>query len=133
LLPATCYLLSLFAGCSILNPDPEVVLRPGCRIRVVEDVTGLPIDSVSVTVFTLYDDRDTIGNWNYLTDDEGVVTFTSEKSRRSREQAQGRGKGKYTFIVACQDSRSFRYFSQRLYGGVQTIRLSRGYLMARAG
>jgi len=129
-LSAIGYLLSLFVGCSILSPDPTIVIRPGCRIRVLDDATGVPIDSLKLTIITLYNGSDTAGRWTYTTDNNGVVEILSERARRSREILAGRGRGHYVFVAACEDSPDFRYFSQRIFGGSQTIRLNRGYMLA---
>jgi hypothetical protein len=117
--------LILAAGCR----EPELILRPGCRLRVVDDVSGLPLSDVKMTVMTIQAGADTVRRWSFATDEDGVVGFGSERVRRREEKAAGRDKGPYECVVACECT-GYQYFSQRITRPAHTIRMTRGFLIA---
>jgi len=121
--------LVLFAALGSVCREPQVLIRPSCRFRVVDEATGLPIPDVKISVFTLYDTRDTVGRWELATDEWGLAGMHSILTPKRVEDAKGRKTDLYSYIAALQ-AEGYQYYSLRINRQSITVRLARGFPVA---
>jgi len=126
---ALCLLL-LSGGFTISCREQFSVVRPGCRLRVQDAETGLPIRNLQLMIIAVYDRTDTVGKWTYITDVEGVATIPSARVALRAEAAAGRKPGHYEYVAVFSGD-GYKAYSQRITAAEHLIRLSRGFLIAR--
>jgi hypothetical protein len=122
---ALILLLALVPTCRA----PQVLLRPGCRFRVVDDNTGMPVPDVKITVATVHALRDTVGRWEFTTDELGMAAMSTVRVPRNHEAVVGRNPRQYNYVAALQAS-GYQYYSLRISGRAIVVRLTRGYPVA---
>jgi len=124
-LGALVLLLALVPGCRA----PQIVIRPGCRFRVVDDDTGMPVPDAKITVVTLYATQDTVGCWEFTTDELGMAAMSTVLVPGHRETALGRKARQYSYVAALQ-APGYEYYSLRISSRTIVVRLTRGFLIA---
>jgi len=124
-LGALVLLLALVPGCRA----PQVVLRPGCRFRVIDDNTGMPVPDVRITVVTLYATQDTIGRWEFTTDELGIAAMSTVRIPSHHEAVRGRKARQFSYVAALQ-APGYQYYSLRISCRAIVVRLTRGFPVA---
>lgn len=122
---AVILLLALIPGCR----PPQVLIRPGCRFRVIDDNTGMPVPDARITVVTLYAMRDTIARWEFTTDELGMAAMATVRVPKQHEAASGRKARQYSYVAALQ-APGYQYYSLRISRGAILVRLTRGFPVA---
>jgi 5-hydroxyisourate hydrolase-like protein (transthyretin family) len=128
--PFVGFLILACAGCGLLNREPTVLIRPGCSIRVLDNETGQPLAGIHITLVTLYGNTDTVGHWSYVTDPDGNVVIPSARVTLRHETGAGRREDLYVYIASFEGN-NYKYYSQRITGGTNTVLLSREYMLAQ--
>ena len=76
------------------------MIRPGCRFRVIDDNTGMPVPDEDNGCHGLCDAKDTIGRWEFTTDELGEAAMsTVRETRTSARQRLARKPGSYSFAA----------------------------------
>ena len=124
--PAGFALFALLAAACL----PRLVtIRPGCEFRVVDADTGLPIPDAKIAVVTLYAAKDTVGRWNFVTDDLGYAGMAAVRETRHKVVLAGRKPGNYQFVAGLQ-AEGYQYYSLSIAPGLIVVRLSRNFRIA---